>query len=62
MEDHSIEKSSAVTEATVKVVSSSSGFGKYNVFSCVAKINGQSSRSEHIRKISWGVLINAFVH
>lgn len=32
MEDHSIENSSAVTEATVQVVSSSSGFGKYNVF------------------------------
>ena len=31
MEDHSIEKSSAVTEATVQVVSSSSGFATFFV-------------------------------
>ena len=55
------KRSSAITETTLQVVSQSR-FRQVQFLTCVTKIKGQSSRSEHVTKIIWGELINAFVH
>ena len=54
------KRSSAVTEATLQVVSS--WFRQVQFWTCVTKIKGQSSRSKHVTTIIWGELIYAFVH
>ena len=55
-----IKRSSAITEATLQVVSS--WFQQVQFLTCVTKIKGHSSRSEQVIKIIWGELIDAFVH
>ena len=54
------KRSSAITGTTLQVVSSR--FRQVQFLTCVTKIKGQSSRSEHVTKIILGELINAFVH
>ena len=46
------KRSSAITETTLQVVSSR--FRQVQFLTCVTKIKGQSSRSEHVTKIIWG--------
>ena len=50
----------AITETTLQVVSPR--FRQVQFLTCVTKMKGQSSLSEHVTKIIWGELINAFVH
>ena len=52
--------SSAITETTLQVISSR--FRQVQFLTRVTEIKGQSPRSEHVTKIIWGELINAFIH